>query len=194
MHDPIAKFDAWLSTAKSTAGILEPTAMTLATATADGAPSARIVLLKEHSAEGFVFYTNLTSRKSEELHANPRAALVFYWMPLERQIRIEGPITRATDAQADAYFASRTRAKQIGAWASLQSQHLTTRETLDARNAAYEKEFAGGPVPRPPHWSGWCLSPRAIEFWINSNARLHEREIYTRADANAAWQHGLMYP
>lgn len=191
--DPIAKFSVWLAEAKATSAIKEPTAMTLATANAGGAPSARIVLLKDHGPLGFTFYTNLTSRKSGELKANPRAALCFYWMPLDRQVRIEGTITQAADADADAYFASRPRARQIGAWASLQSQPLPNREALDTRNAEFEQKFAGMDVPRPPHWSGWLLVPHSIEFWVNSDARLHERELYTRS-ANSTWQHGLLYP
>ncbi len=194
MHDPIAKFSEWFALARADATMKEPTAMTLATATLGGAPSARIVLLKDVSPEGFAFYTNLTSRKSAEMKANPRAALCFYWMPLERQIRIEGSLTHVSDEAADAYFASRARERQIGAWASLQSQPLASREELDARNAQFAKQFEGRDVPRPPHWSGWLLVPLSIEFWINSDARLHEREIYTRANANDAWSHGLIYP
>ena len=192
-HDPLARFTHWLDDARATPAISEPTAMTLATATPDGVPSARIVLLKEHGPEGFLFYTNLTSRKSRELAGNPQAALCFYWMPLERQVRIEGAIARASDAQADAYFASRPRARQIGAWASLQSQPLEDREALEARAAMIEAQYANQPVPRPPHWSGWRLMPRSMEFWHNNPARLHEREIYTRT-ADGSWQHGLLYP
>jgi pyridoxamine 5'-phosphate oxidase len=194
MHDPIAKFTTWLADACAHPAITEPTAMALATATTDGAPSARIVLLKDHGPEGFVFYTNLTSRKSAELKANPKAALCFYWMPLDRQVRIEGSICPASDAEADAYFASRSREKQIGAWASLQSQPMRTREELNERIATLTKQYEGRDVPRPPHWSGWRLVPHSLEFWIQHNARLHDREIYTRADGQAAWQHTLLYP
>lgn len=194
MHDPITKFGQWQAVAKATPAIKEPTAMTLATATAGGVPSARIVLLKEHGPQGFLFYTNLTSRKSDELKANPHAALCFYWMPIDRQIRIEGTIAQAVDDEADAYFASRPRARQIGAWASLQSQPLPNREMLETRYAEFEKKFEGMDVPRPPHWSGWRLTPSSIEFWINSDVRLHEREIYTRASVEAAWEHGLLFP
>ena len=190
MHDPMAKFTQWLADAMATPTINEPTAMTLATATAGGTPSARIVLLKEHGPEGFLFYTNLTSRKSAQMTDNPQAALCFYWMKLNRQVRI----AQATDDEADAYFASRPRARQIGAWASLQSQPLSSREALDARNAEFEARFAGIPVPRPAHWSGWRLVPLSIEFWINSDARLHEREIYRRSAVTAPWEHGLLYP
>ncbi len=194
MHDPIAKFTTWLADACNHPAIAEPTAMTLATATADGAPSARIVLLKAHDAQGFVFYTNFTSRKSGELKANPRAALCFYWMPLDRQVRIEGSVAPTRDAEADAYFASRGREKQIGAWASLQSQPMATREALNERIAALTKKYEGTDVPRPPHWSGWRLSPHSLEFWIQHNARLHDREIYTRTGEQAPWQHSLLYP
>ena len=192
MHDPLALFSRWLDDARSTPAIAEPTAMTLATATADGRPSARIVLLKEHGPEGFLFYTNLTSRKSHEIDENPHAALCFYWMPLERQVRVEGIVTRAEDTEADAYFASRPRARQIGAWASQQSQPLANREALEARVAEIEKRYEGKPVPRPPHWSGWRLAPQRIEFWHNDPARLHERNLYTRH--HGSWQHGLLYP
>lgn len=194
MHDPMVKFTQWLDMAKADAAIKEPTAMTIATATADGAPSARIVLLKGHGADGFLFYTNLSSSKSNQLRENPRAALCFYWMALERQIRIEGSVDPADDDEADDYFASRPRARQIGAWASLQSQNLIRREELDARYRKFEQQFSGGNVPRPPHWSGWRLIPLSIEFWINSDLRLHEREIYRRPSPLAPWNHSLLYP
>jgi pyridoxamine 5'-phosphate oxidase len=192
-HNPIDQFNAWLELAKSTASIAEPTAMTLATATPDAVPSARIVLIKQCDEAGFLFYTNLTSRKSQELKANPHASLCFYWMPLEKQVRVEGRVMQASDAEADAYFASRTRARQVGAWASLQSQPLKNRAELDARTVEIDAKYAGRPVPRPPHWSGWRLVPHIIEFWQASDARLHERHIYTR-DASGIWQHSLLYP
>lgn len=193
MHDPLSKFSEWFDAAKACPAIAEPTAMTLATATRDGHPSARIVLLKEHGADGFLFYTNHTSRKSQEIIENPHAALCFYWIPLDRQVRIEGRIAPIHPKKADAYFAGRPRARQIGAWASLQSQPLDARETLDARVAELTAQYEGKPIPRPPHWSGWLLNPRSIEFWEQSDARLHAREIYTR-DAKDAWQHSLLYP
>ncbi len=192
MHTPLEKFTQWLDDATRHAGIKEPTAMTLATATSAGVPSARIVLLKAHGPEGFLFYTNHTSRKSNEIKQNHHAALCFYWMPLDRQVRIEGSITAASDVEADAYFAGRPRERQIGAWASLQSQALASRETLDARVAEMNETFKGRDVPRPPHWSGWRLAPTSIEFWEQSEARLHEREIYRLQ--NGAWQHSLLYP
>ena len=193
IQNPIDQFNAWFALAKATPSITEPTAMTLATATPDAVPSARIVLLKQCDADGFLFYTNLTSRKSQELKANPHASLCFFWMPLGKQIRVEGSVVQASDAEADAYFASRPRARQVGAWASLQSQPLKNRAKLDARTAEIEANYAGQPVPRPPHWSGWRLVPHIIEFWQASDARLHERHIYTR-DASGIWQHSLLYP
>ena len=194
MEDPIDQFNAWLALAKQTPAIKEPTAMTLATATPQGAPAARIVLLKASDASGFVFYGNMESRKFSELKVNPRAALCFHWMPLERQVRIEGNVVRVSDEQADAYYNSRPRERQIGAWASQQSRPLANREELEARNAMFEKKFEGIAVPRPPHWSGWRLAPLSIEFWINSDVRLHEREIYRRETLASPWVHGLMYP
>ncbi len=191
-HDPIAKFSTWLADAMAHPAIAEPTAMTLATATADGLPSARIVLLKAHDADGLVFYTNFTSRKSAEIKANPHAALVFYWMPLDRQVRVEGTVSEVSRIEADAYFRSRPRARQIGAWASTQSQPMAAREDLEKRQAEIETRFSGIDVPRPPHWSGWRVTPKSYEFWIQNAARLHEREIYTRHGAR--WRHTLLYP
>jgi pyridoxamine 5'-phosphate oxidase len=192
MHAPLTKFSLWLADAQNHPAIAEPTAMTLATATADGLPSARIVLLKAHGPEGLTFYTNFTSRKSAEIKANPHVALVFYWMPLDRQVRIEGSVSEVSAAEADAYFRSRPRARQIGAWASLQSQPMQSRSDLETRNAEIEQRYEGQEVPRPPHWSGWRVRPKSFEFWIQNAARLHEREIYTLDGAN--WQHSLLYP
>ena len=158
-HDPITRFGEWLTTATACADIAEPTAMTLATATDKGLPSARIVLLKEYAPQGFLFYTNLHSRKSRELVENPQAALCFHWMPLERQVRVEGAVTQASDAEADAYFASRPRVRQIAAWASHQSEPLASREALEQRVAAITQQYEGQDVPRPPHWSGWPAAP-----------------------------------
>lgn len=191
--NPITQFTDWLNDAKACATITEPTAMTLATATAEGVPSARIVLLKAHGEEGFTFFTNLNSRKSGELRANPRAALCFYWMPLERQVRIEGRIEPIAEAEADAYFASRPRGRQIGAWASQQSEPLAAPELLHAGAAEIEARFAGQEIPRPPHWSGWRLVPRSIEFWVQNNDRLHAREMYTH-NAEGGWTQGWLYP
>ena len=191
MEHPINKFTQWFAQAHE-AGIKEPTAMTLATATRDGIPSARIVLLKAHDEQGFVFYTNLTSRKGREMAQNPRAALVFYWSALDKQIRIEGTLSPVSDAEADAYFASRERHKQAGAWASLQSEQLESRETLVARAEQIEQEYAGRAIPRPPHWSGTRLAPTSLEFWHQRDARLHEREIYIKS--GDGWAHTLLYP
>lgn len=166
--------------------------MTLATATASGAPSARIVLLKAYDERGFVFYTNLTSRKGQEMIENPQASLLFYWPTLDQQIRIEGMLSRVTDAEADAYFASRERHRQAGAWASLQSQPLDSRETLLQRAEEIEKQYEGKDIPRPPHWSGTRLAPHKIEFWHQRDARLHEREVYTKT--GHGWSHTLLYP
>ncbi len=192
MDNPFTKFADWLAEAKAEKSIAEPTAMTLATATRDGVPSARIVLLKDSGPNGFTFYTNYDSRKSAELIANPRASLGFYWMPLNKQVRIEGRIVKVSDAESDTYFASRARDRQIGAWASHQSQSLRDRQELEDRVREYEKKYEGLIVPRPPHWGGWRLTPTSIEFWLQHNDRLHERERFTR-DGNA-WTHTLLNP
>ncbi len=192
MDAPLQKFGEWMKGAHACPAIIDATAMSLATATKDGFPSVRIVLLKDFSADGFVFYTNLNSRKSRELKENPRASLCFHWAPLEQQIRLEGTITQVSDAEADAYYASRPRERQLGAWASLQSEPLDARETLETRFADLAKQYEGKTIPRPPHWSGWVLAPRTIEFWQQSSARLHARELYTRD--GAGWNHTLVYP
>jgi pyridoxamine 5'-phosphate oxidase len=191
--DPLALFDAWYAEARGS----EPNdanAMALATATADGAPSVRMVLLKGHGPEGFAFYTNSHSRKGREILANPQAALLFHWKSLRRQVRIEGALTSLDAADADAYFASRARDSQIGAVASDQSAPLDARATFLARFEAAEERFAGGPVERPAHWHGFRLTPRAIEFWHDRPHRLHERRLFTRADAGGAWASTLLYP
>ena len=190
--DPHALFDAWLAEAK--AG--EPhdaEAMTLATADADGRPSARIVLLKGHDPRGFVFYTNSESRKGVELAANPHAALVFHWKSIRRQVRIEGTISPASAEEADAYFASRARDSQLGAWASDQSRPLEDRALFEARYEAAKADYAGRDVPRPPHWWGYRLVPDRIEFWSDRPHRLHERRLFTLAP-DGTWTEGLLYP
>lgn len=178
--DPIARFERLLAAAVAVdrAALPEPTAMTLATVGADGRPSARVVLLKSVGADGFVFYTNLRSRKGRELSGNPHAALCFHWQVLEEQVRVEGTVTQVPDAEADAYFATRPRISQLGAWASDQSAPLDRYETLHARLREAEQRFDGMEVPRPPHWSGFRLTPDRIEFWKNRPFRLHERERY----------------
>jgi len=176
--DPFDLFEAWMAEAATNA-------MTLATATADGAPAARILLLKEvdppgAAARGFVFYTNKQSRKSDELAANPRAALLFHWKTLRRQIRIEGAVTHATDAESDAYFATRPRVSRLGAWASDQSRPLPGRAVLVARVAELELRYPWGAIPRPPHWGGYRLIPARFEFWQDMPFRLHDRSVFTR--------------
>lgn len=195
MDDPIALFDAWYAEAK-TSEPNDPNAMALATADGEGRPSVRIVLLKGHGADGFVFYTNREGRKAADLAANPHAALAFHWKSLRRQVRVEGPITLATDAQSDAYFASRGRDSQLGAWASDQSRPLDRRETFEARVAEVTERFDGGDVPRPPFWGGYVVAPRRIEFWQDRAHRLHERRLFTRdgADGNGGWTEGLLFP
>jgi pyridoxamine 5'-phosphate oxidase len=189
--DPIALFDRWFAEA----GASEPSdanAMALATATPEGIPSARMVLLKGHGPGGFVFYTNSRSRKGGELRANRHAALLFHWKSLRRQIRIEGPLSEVDAATADAYFASRSRDSQLGAVASDQSAPLDARETFLARYEAAEARFAGRAVERPVHWTGFAVFPAAIEFWIDRPHRLHERRRFVRA--GDAWTSTLLYP
>lgn len=190
-QDPIQHFKAWLDEAAQTEPN-DPNAMTLATATPDGAPSARMVLLKDVGEEGFVFYTNLGSRKAHELFANPRAALCFHWKTLRRQVRVEGVVHQVSDAEADAYFATRARISQLGAWASKQSEPLEGRFELEARLASVTARYAIGTVPRPAHWSGFCLAPTAIEFWEDRPFRLHMRYVYSRCAEG--WSRQELYP
>lgn len=189
--DPIALFDSWYREAQATETV-NPGAMTLATADAEGRPSARMVLLKGHGPGGFVFFTNLNSSKAAALTANPHAALCFYWKSLARQVRIEGRVERTDEDEADAYFASRTRGSQIGAWASDQSRQLADRMLLDNRVAEYEVKYAKGPVPRPPFWSGFRVVPARIEFWTERPDRLHDRQLFER-DGDG-WRESWLYP
>ena len=191
MADPFALFDEWFAEAR-TSEPNEPEAMTAATSGADGQPSARMVLLKAHGPEGFVFYTHDQSAKGEDLAENPRAALLFHWKSLCRQVRVEGGVEHVSDAEADAYFATRGRDSQLGAWASDQSRPLDRRETFETRFEEVKRRFEGQDVPRPPAWSGYRVVPQRIEFWTARPHRLHERRLFTFRDGG--WTEGLLYP
>ncbi|WP_027285038.1 pyridoxamine 5'-phosphate oxidase [Rubritepida flocculans] len=191
MTDPHALFADWMAEATKTEPN-DPNAMCLATATPDGRPSARMVLLKGQDARGFVFYTNLDSRKGGELAANPRAALCFHWKTLARSVRVEGPVEPVTAEEADAYFATRARPSRIGAWASKQSRPLEGRWALEKAVAEYTLKFGLGEIPRPPHWSGFRVLPERIEFWRDMPFRLHERRVFHRTDEG--WREELLYP
>jgi pyridoxamine 5'-phosphate oxidase len=192
--EALATFDQLFEEA-GRAGEPDRTAMTVATATLDARPSARIVLLKAHDARGFVFYTHLDGRKGRELQANPHAALLFHWPRVRNgvQVRVEGAVEIVSDAEADAYFASRPRVSQLGAWASKQSETLESRETFEERVQRAEKEFEGREVPRPPRWSGLRVKPERIEFWFGAEFRLHERWLYERNRAGE-WTKRMLYP
>lgn len=188
-------FDSLFAQAKA-AGIPEPTAMTVATATPEGMPSARMALLKAHDERGFVFYTHLDGRKGRELQANPHAALLFFWKALGDdgvQVRIEGDVEIVGDAEAEEYFARRPRASQLGAWASHQSETLDSRDTFEQRFADAEREFDGRDVTRPPRWGGFLVVPRSIEFWYGAQFRLHERHLYERG-LDGTWTKRMLYP
>lgn len=189
--NPFALFKEWISH-PAVLALKEPTAMTLATADKNGEPSVRVVLLKNWDERGFVFYTNSLSHKGNDLTENPQAALLFYWMDLERQIRVEGKIEQVTAAEADAYFASRRRESQLGAWASQQSQTLQSREVLLKRLEEYRTKFEGQDVPRPPHWLGYRVIPKTIEFWQEGDFRLHQRQLFARQGND--WEVTLLNP
>jgi pyridoxamine 5'-phosphate oxidase len=191
LPEPLERFARWFEDAKAAIPV-DPNAVVLATVDAQGHPHARVVLLKGFDLHGFVFYTNFQSRKGEELLALPYAALCFYWPTLERQIRVEGAVEPVTNEEADAYFATRARASQLGAWASDQSRPLASRAELEQRFAEVEARFAGRPVPRPPQWSGFRLAPERLELWRARPNRLHERELYTLEPAG--WSHQLLFP
>ncbi|HVI04752.1 MAG TPA: pyridoxamine 5'-phosphate oxidase [Sphingomicrobium sp.] len=192
MANPIALFDQWFAEAQS-AESNDPEAMALATSDSAGNPSVRMVLLKGHGPQGFVFYTNEGSKKGRQLTHNPSAALLFHWKSLRRQVRIEGQVGLVPDEVADAYFATRSRDSQLGAWASDQSRPLENRELFETRYADMKERFEGASVPRPPYWRGYRLVPRCFEFWKDREHRLHERRIFL-ARADGSWDEGLLYP
>ena len=189
--DPFQLFSDWFAEARGSEPN-DPDAMALATATPDGRPSVRMILLKGHGPDGFTFYTNLDSRKGAELAANSRAALLFHWKSLRRQVRIEGAVEPVPDQDADAYFATRSRDSQLGAWASWQSRPLDARPTFEKRYEEMARRFDGAEVPRPPRWSGYRLKPELFEFWTDRPHRLHERRLFT--SQGSGWREGLLYP
>jgi pyridoxamine 5'-phosphate oxidase len=191
--DPLELFAAWYGEA-ATSEPNDPSAMALATVGPDGTPAVRMVLLKDYDSDGFVFYTNYESRKGNHLLTHPKAALLFHWKSLRRQVRLEGPVTPTTAAEADAYFATRARGSQIGAWASEQSRPLESRFALERRVAEYGARHVMGTVPRPPHWSGFRLQPTLIEFWQDGAFRLHDRLEYRRGSAAEPWTTRTLYP
>lgn len=192
-RDPYALFEAWFAEAKA-AEPNDPEAMALATVDATGLPDVRMVLLKAADQRGFVFYTNEQSAKGAELSSNPKAALVMHWKSIRRQVRVRGPIERVSAEEADAYYASRSRPSQIGAWASEQSRPLDSRETFEARVAEVEKRFEGKDVTRPPHWGGFRILPVQIEFWMDRPYRLHDRVRFTCDVPGGAWKKTRLYP
>ena len=194
LRDALATFDELFAQAR-TAGEPDPTAMVVATAGLDARPSARTVLMKAHDARGFVFYTHLDGRKGRELQANPQAALLFHWPRVQEgvQVRIEGPVELVSDDEADAYFASRPRGSQVGAWASKQSETMETRQRFEERIAEVEAEFQGRDIARPPRWSGLRVRPMVIEFWYARGHRLHERAVY-ESDVAGVWSKRMLYP
>ena len=191
--EPFALFGSWMAEAKASEPN-DPNAMALATVDPDGLPDVRMVLLKGADAQGFVFYTNTESAKGQELLATPKAAVVFHWKSLRRQVRVRGPVERVTDAEADAYFQSRARDSRIGAWASQQSRELESRFALEKAVAFYAAKFAIGEVPRPPHWTGFRIRPVYMEFWQDRPFRLHDRSVFRRATPEGDWSQQRLYP
>jgi len=189
--DPFQLFDQWLAEARQSEPN-DPDAMAFASADRAGRPSVRMVLLRRHGPDGFGFFTHLDSRKGRELLANPHGALVIHWKSLRRQVRVEGPVEQVSDAEADAYFAGRSRASRIGSWASDQSRPLENRQVFEQRYADVEARFEGNDVPRPPRWSGFRIIPDRIEFWTDRPHRLHERRLFVRD--GGTWTEGLLYP
>ncbi|MGB3867041.1 MAG: pyridoxamine 5'-phosphate oxidase [Xanthobacteraceae bacterium] len=192
-ENPFGLFAEWLAEAEKTEPN-DPNAMALATADPDGLPDVRMVLMKGYDADGFVFYSHLASQKGRELAGNPKAALLFHWKSLRRQVRIRGPVTRVSDAEADAYFATRPKQAQIGAWASRQSQPLESRFAFEQAIAKVAAKHIVGAVPRPPGWSGWRVTPLRIEFWHDRPFRLHDRIEFRRDTPDMAWTRTRMYP
>lgn len=198
LEDPFDLFQVWLSDA-TRSEVNDPTAMALASVDETGLPNVRMVLLKgvdgpDVSDRGFVFYTNYEGTKGRELLAHPKAAAVFHWKSIERQVRVRGPVTQVSDAEADSYFASRPRLSRIGAWASRQSRPLESRFALEAEVARYTAKYAIGEIPRPPHWSGFRITPVEIEFWMARPFRLHDRVVYRRANSTSPWSKTRFFP
>ena len=192
-NEPFGLFAAWMEEAKKSES-RDPDAMALATVDQDGLPNVRMVLLKQWGPGGFVFYTNSESTKGHELAGQPKAALALYWKSLSRQVRIRGDVDRVSDAESDAYFTSRPRGAQIGAWASQQSRPLKTRSDLEAAAASYSEKYADAPVPRPSYWIGYRIVPLEIEFWAEQSFRLHDRIVFSRSRPGAPWQRTRLYP
>jgi pyridoxamine 5'-phosphate oxidase len=190
-REPLKQFQSWFAEAKR-AGLPKPEAMALATVGANGRPASRMVLLKGLDKQGFVFFGNYQSRKAADLEGRPFAALLFFWDPLNHQVRVEGRVAKVSAAESDEYFSSRPRGSQVGAWASPQSRPIRSRRELESRVAAVEKKYEGVSVPRPPHWGGWRLVPDRIEFWIGRQSRLHDRMVYTRT--GKSWKKTILAP
>ncbi len=192
-EEPFALFDSWFEEARASEPN-DPNGMALSTVDADGLPNIRMVLLKGHGPDGFVFYTNTQSQKGQELLGQPKAALLFHWKSLRRQVRIRGPVSQVTEAEADAYFESRPRDSRIGAWASQQSRPLESRFALEKAVASYALKFGVGEIPRPPHWTGFRIAPLYIEFWRDGAFRLHDRIVFRRPAPGEPWAKTRLYP